>query len=481
MFATQMDLLADQARALLLRNPLLPASSAGVSANRNLVKRRAVYGRTLAKVAEIEEFRTEVEDLAGYFPDLANYGFRDVDALAHHGIAEPAGRDPYRSSALAMWMDGLERGLGWCASGANSHVLGYYLQPDLLAKDISAERHPVRRLACGIGLVRIDRLAASRMMLPRVTQCLPDFPSPEYPPLSEGDLDRIVAHLDQAIALAAAIDPQGQKALIANLHTFHVGLRHDPLCSFSSSNELPGSAFVVLSKDRLRDGDHASTVAQLLHEAGHVLLGLYTTSAAASLPREFAYVSPYKNDLQTLESILHMAYTIPWECAVRMACLSSREDPERRAQETAFIIAYAARQIPLIDIARAGIDRLGGDVLSNLPDVAAIPSWSARILALVDTLLECETPQRRQAHRAERQRVMDRQAWDLGQMLLRGREPVDPRLGCRQIDEAAESVSLWYDGKQHVIQMADYRPTGKDYGRYVELIGKTASMEMETA
>lgn len=481
MSAAHLDHLADQARALLRCNPLLAAGSAGLPATRNLLKRRARYAGTLSAVADLEAFGARADAFAQHFPELADGGYRHADPISSDANAGPVGHDPYRSSALAMWMDGLERGLGWVASGANAQVLDYYLQPDLMAKDLAAERHPVRRLACGIGLVRIDTLASSRMMQPRVEQCLPDFPSAEYPPVGEVDLDHIAEHLDTAIALAVSVDPGGAQQLAANLHTLHVGLRHDPLCSFSSSNELPGSAIVILSKERLRDGDHAATAAQLLHEAGHVLLGLYTTSAATSLPCEFEYVSPYKNDLQTLESILHMAYTIPWECAVRMACLSLREDPERRAREAAFIIAYAARQIPLIDIARSGIDRLGGDVLLDLPNIAAIPSWNARIVALVDRLLEYEPLERRRAHQAERQRVIERQAWDLGQMLLRGRDPIDPRMGHREIDEAGDRVSLWYDGRQHLIAKADYRPTGKDYGRYVELIGQTASLEMEMA
>ncbi|MGO7800604.1 hypothetical protein ACC710_37325, partial [Rhizobium ruizarguesonis] len=64
----------------------------------------------------------------------------------------------------------------------------------------------------------------------------------------------------------------------------YVGVRREPQCSFSSSNELPGSALIFLSRERLRAGDHAATAAQLLHEAWNILLGFYTTSAAASLP-----------------------------------------------------------------------------------------------------------------------------------------------------------------------------------------------------
>jgi hypothetical protein len=481
MFAAHLDHLADEARAVLACNPLLATSSAGLPARRNLLKRRARYAGTLSAIADVKVVAPQADAFARHFPELADGGYRHSERLSGHGKAGPVGLDPYRSSALATWMDGLERGLGWVASGANAQVLEYYLQPDLMEADFIAERQPVRRLACGIGLLRIETLAASRMMQPRVAQCLPDFPSAEYPTVSESDLDAIAEHLDAAVSLAFAVDPAGTQLLAANLHSLHVGLRHDPLCSFSSSNELPGSAIVILSKERLRAGDHAATAAQLLHEAGHVLLGLYTTSAAASLPCDFTYVSPYKNDLQTLESILHMAYTIPWECAVRMACLSLREDPERRAREAAFVIAYASRQLPLIDIARSGLDRLGGDVLSDLPDIAAIPFWNARVLALVDMLLESETPQRRQAHLAERQRVMERQAWDLGQMVLRGCEPIDPRLQSREIDETGASVSLWYDGTRHVIHKAEYRPTSKDYGRYAELIGRNASMAMEVA
>jgi len=242
---------------------------------------------------------------------------------------------------------------------------------------------------------------------------------------------------------------------------------------------LPGSALIVLSRERLRAGDHAATAAQLLHEAGNILLGFYTTSGGASLPSEFQYVSPYKKDLQTFESILHTAYTIPWECALRMACLSTETDPERCAGKTAFIIAYAARQVPLIDIARKGIERLGGDVLLDLPDIAAIPFWSSRILFLVSQLLAEEPIAHRQAHLAERQRILDRQAWDIGQMLLRGKEPIDPRMGRREIDDSGDNVSLWYDGKFHVIAKTPDHAMGEDYGHYAATIRGIAPREME--
>lgn len=85
-----------------------------------------------------------------------------------------------------------------------------------------------------------------------------------------------------------------------------------------------------------------------------------------------------------------MVYAIPWECAVRIACLPFRAQAEHRVREAEFIIAYAARLIPLIDIAREGVERLGGDVLVDLRDIVAIPSWTAKILALVGKLVDCE-------------------------------------------------------------------------------------------
>ncbi|WP_246764462.1 aKG-HExxH-type peptide beta-hydroxylase [Rhizobium leguminosarum] len=367
----------------------------------------------------------------------------------------------------------------WQAGGPDAQIVSGYLQPDLIASDLELERQPARRLSCGIGLVRIESLARSRVMQALLGQCMPNYRGSDDPTTDNAELDHIADHLESAFALVAELDRYGYQRLIAGMHTLYIGVRRESPCSFSSSNELPGSAIIVLSRERLRDGDHAATAAQLLHQAGHVQLGFYTTSATASLPGECQYVSPYKEDLQTLESILHVVYTIPWECAFGMACLSNEADPERRAWKTAFIITYAARQVPLIDIARKGIERLGGDVLLDLPDIAAIPSWSSRILFLVGQLLAEEPIAHRQAHFAERQRVLDRQAWDIGQMLLRGKEPVDPRMGRREIDDSGDNVSLWYDGKFHVIAKAADHAMGKDYGRYAETIRGYAPSEME--
>ncbi|MDU0306000.1 MULTISPECIES: aKG-HExxH-type peptide beta-hydroxylase [Rhizobium] len=479
MSASRIQQLADEARYLLRGNPLM-ASTASLQriATRNLLKRRFQYGCTLAAASKLTDCSAGVEALSRYFPDLADGGYTRLLELPP-AIAEPVSADPYRSSVLAAWMSGLARSLEWQAGGPDAQIVSGYLQSDLIASDLELERQPARRLSCGIGLVRIESLARSRVMQALLRQCMPNYHGSDYPIIDNAELDRIADHLESAFALIAELDVYGYQRLIAGLHTLYIGVRREPSCSFSSSNELPGSAIIVLSRERLRDGDHAATAAQLLHQAGHVQLGFYTTSAAASLPGEFQYVSPYKEDLQTLESILHVVYTIPWECAFGMACLSNEADPERRAWKTAFIITYAARQVPLIDIARKGIERLGGDVLLDLPDIAAIPSWSSRILFLVGQLLAEEPIAHRQAHFAERQRVLDRQAWDIGQMLLRGKEPVDPRMGRREIDDSGDNVSLWYDGKFHVIAKAADHAMGKDYGRYAETIRGYAPSEME--
>ncbi|GAA3070287.1 hypothetical protein GCM10010520_17270 [Rhizobium viscosum] len=479
MSATRIQQLADEARHLLKGNPLM-ASTVSLQrvATRNLLKRRFQYGRTLAAASKLADCSAGAEALSGYFPGLADGGYARLLELPP-AVAGPVSADPYRSSVLAAWMGGLTRSLEWQASRPDAQIVSRYLQSDLITSDLELERQPARRLSCGIGLVRIESLAQSRVMQALVRQCMPDYPGSGFPITGDAELDRIADHLEKTFALIAELDICGYQRLIAGLHTLHVGVRRDRSSSFSSSNALPGSAIIALSREGLRDGDHAATAAQLLHEMGHILLGFYITSAAASLPGEFQYVSPYRKDLQTLESILHTAYTIPWECAFRMACLSAEVDPERCARKTAFIIAYATRQIPLIDIARKGIERLGGDVLLDLPDIAAIPSWSSRILFLVDRLLAEEPVARRQAHLAERQRVLDRQAWDIGQMLLRGKEPIDPRMGQREIDDSGENICLWYDGRFHVIPKAAEHAMGKDYGCNSETIRGTAPSEME--
>jgi hypothetical protein len=64
-------------------------------------------------------------------------------------------------------------------------------------------------------------------------------------------------------------------------------------------------------------------------------------------------------------------------------------------------------------------------------------------------------------------------------MLLRGKEPIDPRMGRREIDDSGDNVSLWYDGKFHVIVKTPDYAMGEDYGHYAATIRGVAPREME--
>jgi hypothetical protein len=462
---------------VLRRNPVLKAEGAFEAVlHRNALKRRATYRQTLAALLAIPAAKDRVARLVA----VINAAFPGMpeDLQASSAVTSPAaaaprppGLDPYRSPALSLWMDGLARGLDWIGRGANPAVLDFSLAPELLEEDLLVEQNPKRRLGCGIGLIPAHALSASRMMSRRLSQCLPGLPGEEYPELREEALDRLAQHLNEAISLAREIDPVGHARLTASIHSFHVGLRRDPLCSFSSSNELPGSCFAVLSLARLADHDIGATAAQLLHETGHVLLGLHISSAITRLPEEPIYVSPYKNDLQALESILHMAYTIPWECAVRMALLERLTEQGQRARATAFVIAYAARQLPLTGIAEAGLERCRGEIGEELADIAEIPGWSAEILSLTERLLATESAARQAAHRREAAAVLARQAWDLGQMHLRGLAPIDPRVRAVSIAPDGRSLTIDYDGTTHRVVPAVYRATPKNYGAYAEESG----------
>ncbi|WP_172746470.1 HEXXH motif-containing putative peptide modification protein [Neorhizobium sp. T25_13] len=482
MSAYQIEPLADQARALLQRNPLFSKSGfVNAAATGNMLKQRPRYARILAAASELPGCGERVEALARYFPGLADGGYHDADAFLPTTAFLPVRSDPYRSPALAAWMDELQRGLESYVDGASSEVVDHSLQPDLVAEDLALERRPARRLACGIGLVPIDSLEASRTMRRRIAHCRPADPGFEQAQMSDHDLDRIDDHLTKAIELISTVDPGGYQRLTAGLHTLYIGTRRGAISSFSSSGDLPGSAIVVLSQEKLDAEDYPATASELLREAGHVLLRLYTAAAPLSLPVELRYVSPYTHSLQTLESIVHTAYAIPWECAVRIACLPLRAPPEHRAREAAFVIAYAARLIPLIDIAREGIERLGGDVLLDLRDIAVIPSWGAAILALIDRLLECEPLARRKAYYAQRLCVVDRQAWDLGQVLLRGEQPIDPRMGRPMLQSSGDGLSLWYDGRLHMIRKAARQPPDEFCFQDVALAGTSSSTVMEHA
>ncbi|CDN57431.1 Hypothetical protein RG1141_PA05990 (plasmid) [Neorhizobium galegae bv. officinalis bv. officinalis str. HAMBI 1141] len=482
MSAYQVEQLADQARALLQRNPLFSRSGfVNAAATGNMLKQRPRYARILAAASELPESVERVEALAAYFPGLSDGGYHDADAFLPTSAFLPVRSDPYRSVALAAWMDELQRALESYVDGASSEVVDDNLQPRLVAEDLALERHPVHRLSCGIGLVLIDSLEASRTLGKRIARCLPADPCLEHAQTSDRDIDRIADHLAEAITLISTVDPGSYQRLTAGLHTLYIGTRRGAISSVSSSGDLPGSAVVVLSQERLDAEDYPATAAELLREAGHVLLRLYTAAAPLSLPAELRYVSPYTHSLQTLESILHMAYAIPWECAVRIACLPFRAPPEHRAREAAFVIAYAARLVPLIDIAREGIERLGGDVLLDLRDIAVIPSWGAAILALIDRLLEREPMARRQAYYAQRRCVVDRQAWDLGQVILRGEQPIDPRMGRPMLQSSGDGLSLWYDGRLHTIRKATIRPPDALSIQDVALAGTSGSTVMAHA
>ncbi|MGO8656943.1 hypothetical protein ACC771_15060, partial [Rhizobium ruizarguesonis] len=82
MSASRIQQLADEARLLLKRNPLM-ASSVSLQrvATRNLLKRRFQYGRTLAAASKLAGCSAGVEALSGYFPDLADGGYTRLPEL----------------------------------------------------------------------------------------------------------------------------------------------------------------------------------------------------------------------------------------------------------------------------------------------------------------------------------------------------------------------------------------------------------------
>lgn len=252
MSESRIQQLADEARLLLKRNPLM-ASSVSLQrvATRNLLKRRVQYGRTLAAASKLAGCSARVEALSGYFPDLADGGYTRLPELPP-AVAGPVGADPYRSSVLAAWMGALARSLEWQAARPDVQVVGRYLQPDLIASDLELERQTACRLSCGIGLVHMESPARSRIMQALLRQCMPDYPRPGYPITDDAELDRIADHLEKAFGLIADLDEYGHQRLIAGLHTLYVGVRREPQCSFSSSNELPGSALIVLSREIAR-------------------------------------------------------------------------------------------------------------------------------------------------------------------------------------------------------------------------------------
>ncbi|MGO7616692.1 hypothetical protein ACC689_36530, partial [Rhizobium ruizarguesonis] len=74
-----------------------------------------------------------------------------------------------------------------------------------------------------------------------------------------------------------------------------------------------------------------------------------------------------------------------------------------------------------------------GDVLLDLPDIAAIPSWSSRILFLFGQLLAEEPIAHRQAHLAERQRVLAGPSEDRSAPCRAAASVRYPRLGDREL------------------------------------------------
>jgi hypothetical protein len=75
---------------------------------------------------------------------------------------------------------------------------------------------------------------------------------------------------------------------------------------------------------------------------------------------------------------------------------------------------------------------------------------------------------------------VDRQAWDLGQVLLRGEQPIDPRMGRPMLQSTGNGLSLWYDGRLHMIRKAASQPPDEHDIRYVPLAA-TPSSTMEDA
>lgn len=380
------------------------------------------------------------------------------------------GIDPYYSTVFRIWFSSLERWLGWIDAGADSELLLHLVDNEALRRDLSLEYPAIWPRGRGSGIrskivghslkiVPVDAMAESPRLSSRVQQCLPQYPDPNrYLTLGNSEFEKVCAHFKEALAHLRRLNRPAFECLKENIHTIYVAITKKGSYSFGSRADCPGSVIAASTLERLELDDTICTAAQLYHEHCHHKLALYCDVLNPRLPPDSVYVSSFKNQDRDIESMLHTLYPITMECAIWLDSLSQYSG-KARDRAISYLIAMGCRLQLVADIVRS--DKASQDYA----DFRQVVALANDVLARIDQEYDNCIPRLKQAHRREKQKVLARHAWDIGQLLCRGIKVKDPSL--ERVSRTPEGFSYWFRGKYYTALPKPPRISQGNYGTYI--------------
>lgn len=379
-------------------------------------------------------------------------------------------RSVYNSTILTEWIVALERGMRFVQAGASAELLDYYTGVEDFRRDAALEfpeLHPgVEGLrACvheRINIIPLDQLVGSPRMGPRVEQSMPGYPGcQDYLRMDAAQLDRVADHIDASLDLLRELAPEGYACLLESVHSIYVSIFRTTKNTMGGRDDSRGSIVAGISEERIDSGDIGSTAAELYHEHCHLKLSIFCCVHDVTWPAADNLISPFKNENRNFKWALHTAYSIGIECAIRLNLLEGY-DPERRRAEVAFLAAVSYRLEILLRAYRES------EWISIRPEFAVIGEQAGAAVSEISRQIESSIADERAAHHEERDRVIARHVWDVGQFLLRDIDVEDPGLG--EVKRDGDSVVFEYNGTYHRATTESGKHSTANYGRYLDTI-----------
>lgn len=372
------------------------------------------------------------------------------------------------STTIRSWTDALERGLRWLQRGVARDFLAFFDEPTAFERDLAAEypRHfseskPKRSATIqgSVDVVAVDEWLQSPRLGPHVLETFPNYPSAElYAAMDPHVFERSVRHLDDALALLAAREPEHYQDFLRNVHSIAVAVLHGPT-SFGTRPDQPGRMNVGLSVKTLERNDLQFTASLLYHEHCHVKLALVLEVLEPNLPQEPLYVSTFKNELREIETLLHQLYPVSAECAMRSSFAEHGSEEDRKRARRHFVPTIA-RLEPTAELFAIF------PPLQQHTVVDQISRFGRKVTQTITEEIERNEPALLDELAHERVLVRERHAWDIGQFLCRGLEVRDPNLSdVRELGK--EKVRFKYQGVEH---RAKKEPARGPENRYTEYL-----------